>query len=85
MQLFHREVQLLDLLVQGKLNKEIAFELGVTPGTVKAYLYRLYRKISVQTRTQAAVWWIEERPWHEKDSVPDALDYSVTPRAAAQC
>ncbi len=47
--------RVLALLAEGKLNKEIAFELAVTEATVKAHMTQIFRKLGVQTRTQAAL------------------------------
>jgi DNA-binding NarL/FixJ family response regulator len=47
--------RVLILLSEGKLNKEIAFELGVTEATVKAHVTQILRKLGVHTRTQAAM------------------------------
>ena len=38
------------------LNKEIAYELHLTEGTVKEYLNRIFRKLDVSNRTELAVW-----------------------------
>lgn len=43
------------LLAQGKLNKEIGFELAVTEATVKTHVSRILSKLGVQSRTQAAL------------------------------
>ncbi len=51
-----RDCQMIEGLMLGKLNKEIAFELGLGVGTIKAYMHRVYRKIGVTNRTQCAVW-----------------------------
>ena len=40
-------------LKRGMRNKEIAFELGLSEKTIKAYLSILYRKLGVGSRTQA--------------------------------
>ncbi len=40
-------------LKRGMRNKEIAFELGLSEKTIKAYLSVLYRKLGVGSRTQA--------------------------------
>lgn len=37
------------------LNKEIAFELHLTEGTIKEYLNRIYRKVGAINRTELAV------------------------------
>jgi DNA-binding NarL/FixJ family response regulator len=44
------------LIAQAKLNKEIAYELHLTEGTVKEYLNRIFRKLGVSNRTALAVW-----------------------------
>jgi DNA-binding NarL/FixJ family response regulator len=51
-----REKQVVHLVSQAKLNKEIAYELHLTEGTVKEYLNRIYRKLGVSNRTALAVW-----------------------------
>lgn len=43
------------LLAQGKLNKEIGFELAVTEATVKTHVSRILSKLGVNSRTQAAL------------------------------
>lgn len=47
--------RVLVLLAQGKLNKEIAFELDVHEGTVKAHVTHILQKLGVNSRTQAAL------------------------------
>ncbi|MFZ4450884.1 response regulator [Salibacterium aidingense] len=48
-----REKQLLELLEKGAKNTEIAEVLFLSVGTVKNYLSVLYRKLGVETRTEA--------------------------------
>ena len=50
-----RELEVLKLLAQGRTNREIARELLVSVGTVKAYVQRIIAKLEVSDRTQAAV------------------------------
>lgn len=50
-----RERQTLRLLINGRSNKQIASELGISPATVKVYIKSLMRKMSVNTRTELAV------------------------------
>jgi len=50
-----REIDLVDLVCQGRLNKEIAYQLQLSEGTVKEYLYRLYRKLGVRNRTELVI------------------------------
>ena len=50
-----REVELLTLLADGLNNAEIGEQLYLAQSTVKTYLKRLYRKLEVNTRTQAVI------------------------------
>ena len=54
-QLSEQETRLLQLLVEGRTNAEIATCLHVSRETVKSELKRIFRKIGVGSRTQAAV------------------------------
>jgi FixJ family two-component response regulator len=44
-----RERQVFDLVVQGKINKQIAHQLGTTERTIKAHRQRVMEKMKVQT------------------------------------
>jgi LuxR family maltose regulon positive regulatory protein len=48
-----REMEVLRLLAAGSSNKQIAEELVLVTGTVKAHLLNIYRKLDVHNRTQA--------------------------------
>ena len=48
-----RQVEVLDLISEGGSNKQIATELGLTPGTVKMHLSRIYKVLNVKSRTEA--------------------------------
>lgn len=51
--LSEREQQVLDLLAQGLIYKEIADKLGISYETVHTYIRRIYEKLQVRTRTEA--------------------------------
>lgn len=55
-ELSFRERQVIALVSQGKANKQIAFELLLTEGTIKEYLNRIFRKVEVKNRTELAIW-----------------------------
>ncbi|HSU01157.1 MAG TPA: response regulator transcription factor [Nocardioides sp.] len=55
-ELSSREAEVLRLVVDGLLNKQIAARLGITERTVKAHLTSAYQRIGVADRTQAALW-----------------------------
>ncbi|MBK6831352.1 MAG: response regulator transcription factor [Flavobacteriales bacterium] len=48
-----REAEVLKLLAEGLLYKEIAAQLGISIGTVKNHVFRVYAKLQVQNRTEA--------------------------------
>ena len=54
-QLSERENQVLDCLVKGLLYKQIADHMGISMGTVRTYMQRIYEKLHVHTRTEAVV------------------------------
>ncbi len=51
-----REVEVLQLVGQGKSNREIAQTLFITEGTVKNHITRILSQLNLRDRTQAALW-----------------------------
>ncbi len=54
-QLTPREREVLELIVRGRSNKRIAFELGIAEKTVKTHVGHVLAKFGVTDRTQAAL------------------------------
>jgi len=54
-QLTRREQEILALLARGYLYKEIADLLGISLSTVRTHLHAIYKKLHVQSRTEAVV------------------------------
>ena len=54
-----REMDVLRLLAQGLINKEIAQELGIGDKTVKTHVSNILGKLGVLSRTQAAVYAVQ--------------------------
>jgi len=50
-----RQVAVLDLVANGKSNKQIAWELSISETTVKAHMTAILRKLGVNSRAQAIV------------------------------
>lgn len=50
-----REQEILELIAQGRINKEIGAELGITEFTVKGHLKTVFLKLHVSDRTEAAI------------------------------
>jgi len=53
--LSQREMEVLQLLIKGRSNKEIGSSLFISEDTVKAHLKTLFIKLHVQDRTEAAI------------------------------
>jgi DNA-binding NarL/FixJ family response regulator len=51
-----RESEVLALITQGLSNADIARLTYLSPNTVKSYIRSVYRKIGVESRTQAVLW-----------------------------
>jgi DNA-binding NarL/FixJ family response regulator len=54
--LSRRETDILTMIVEGSTNEEIADKLCISKHTVKTHLYNVFKKISVKSRFQAALW-----------------------------
>jgi DNA-binding NarL/FixJ family response regulator len=50
-----RQRDVLRLLVEGRTNKQICRELGLSESTVKTHLEAIFRKLGVVSRTQAVL------------------------------
>ena len=50
-----QQFRVLVMLMQGLLNKQIAYELDVSEATVKAHVTAILRKLKVHSRTQAVI------------------------------
>jgi DNA-binding NarL/FixJ family response regulator len=63
-----RESEVLALITQGKSNAEVAATTFLSMNSVKSYIRSAYRKIGVNSRTQAVLWGIEHgfRPDHHR-------------------
>lgn len=51
-----REVEVLELIAEGMINKEIAKQLYISEKTVKNHVSNIFRKLNVSDRTQAAIY-----------------------------
>jgi len=51
-----REIEVLRLIAEGATNTEISEALSISPHTVKSHVIHIFNKLSVNDRTQAAVW-----------------------------
>ena len=77
-----RERQVLELVEEGKKNREIAEELGIRPGTVKIHLRHIFEKTGVRGRYSLAFTGIRERSAGLPPTPPKA-PILLTPGVAA--
>ncbi|WNM19818.1 response regulator transcription factor [Flavobacterium capsici] len=48
-----RENEILDLIAKGLMNKEVAYQLDISVGTVRKHIQNIYEKLQVNTRVEA--------------------------------
>lgn len=76
-ELTRRELEVLETIVAGKSNREIASSLEVSEATVKTHLNSLFSKLDVVDRTQAAITAVQRGLVH-LDSMANKLAFSRT-------
>jgi DNA-binding NarL/FixJ family response regulator len=59
--LTHQQEKVLALVADGKINKEIAEELGLSEKTVKNYVRNIFQRLQITRRSQAAVYYVKSR------------------------
>lgn len=50
-----QQFRVLSMMMEGLLNKQIAYDLDVSEATIKAHVTAIFRKLGVRTRTQAVI------------------------------
>jgi DNA-binding NarL/FixJ family response regulator len=66
--LTNREIDILELVVEGMTNKEIASALNISENTVKIHLRNILEKLHLQNRIQAAVYAVRQGLVDETDN-----------------
>ena len=72
--LSRREKEVVDHLMQGKSNKQIAFELGISERTVEFHLNNVYSKIQVGSRTELILKLVESTGADSGNQVESTVD-----------
>lgn len=60
-ELTDREEEVLKLVVQGKTNREIGYELEISEKTVEKHLNNVFEKLNVRSRVEAAVFAVQNK------------------------
>ncbi|WP_352298563.1 response regulator transcription factor, partial [Pseudoalteromonas sp. 20-MNA-CIBAN-0454] len=50
-----QQYRVLQMFAEGLLNKQIAYDFGVSEATIKAHATAIFRKLGVRNRTQAVI------------------------------
>lgn len=66
-----QQFRVLNMIAEGLLNKQIAYDLGVSEATVKAHMTAIMRKLGVSNRTQVAL--AASHLDVEKEALPDSM------------
>jgi DNA-binding NarL/FixJ family response regulator len=66
-----RECEVVQCLVQGLTNREIAERMGLSPHTVKNYLFRVFDKLGVSNRTELLFMTLSQGGSAEEAAAPD--------------
>ncbi len=57
-----RELEIIELILQGRSNKQIADHLCIAHHTVKNHIYRLYQKMGIETRHELVTFFLNNKP-----------------------
>jgi DNA-binding NarL/FixJ family response regulator len=64
------------LVAEGKTNKEVGVELGISAATVKSHLSHIFQKLNIDRRAKLG------RPFAQDDAHPDTAPVSSGPHQA---
>ena len=82
-----QQVRVLMMLSEGLLNKQIAYQLGVSEATVKAHVSAILQKLGVESRTQAviAAAKIEAGQWPQGAPARELIYSAAATRSTRHC
>ena len=68
--LTQRELQILQLVIAGKTNKAIAYEIQISEKTVEFHLDNVYSKLGARSRLMASIWALQHGINTEPREIP---------------
>ncbi len=63
-----RELEIVELILKGRSNKQIANQLCIAHHTVKNHLYRLYQKLDVNNRFELVTFFLNNKQFRTESS-----------------
>jgi len=70
--LTNRELSLVQLVAEGRTNRDISRELRLSEHTVRNYLFRIFNKLGVSTRLELALYAINQRDTSSNSYISDS-------------
>ena len=68
--LTQRELEILQLVIEGKTNKAIAHEIQISEKTVEFHLDNVYSKLGARSRLMASIWALQQGINAEPREIP---------------
>ena len=68
--LTQRELQILQLVIEGKTNKAIAYEIQISEKTVEFHIDNVYSKLGARSRLMASIWALQHGIKAEPREIP---------------
>lgn len=78
MHVSERQAEILVLMAQGLGDKEIARRLGLSHGTVRTHIDRLFRDHGWHSRTEAVASWLDAEWSGSSPDVPNFVDFQLS-------
>jgi two-component system nitrate/nitrite response regulator NarL len=66
-----REKELVQLVTEGRTNRDISRELGLSEHTVRNYLFRIFNKLGTSNRLELALYAIHQKSQDRDQPTPD--------------
>lgn len=83
--LSHREIQMLGLIAEARPNKDIAFLMGITRGTLEQAISKMMRDLNLHNRGQMLIWALQKPTACQREWVRAGFHLPGCPCLEAYC